>query len=185
MSWIQTYLGRQFFPLDPNWQAVDIHDIAHALSNLCRYGGHTESFYSVAQHSVLVSLACDPQDAFYGLLHDASEAYLVDVPRPIKHSNGMAAYREAENALEHAIAIAFGLPREMPPSVKRADNILLVTEQRDLMKSLPAPWTDCGVEPLAEEIQPWLPQEAKARFLRRFDQLRTIPAIGTELGYKL
>lgn len=181
MSWIQTYTGRQFFPLDPKWESIDIHDIAHALSNLCRYGGHVESFYSVAQHSVLVSKACDPDDALWGLLHDAAEAYLIDVPRPIKYDGRMAWYRDAEAVLEMAVARAFRLSGPMPPSVKQADNVLLVTEQRDLMKSPPAPWTDYGVEPLERRVEPWLPQEAKRQFLKRYDQLVTIPKLVKEL----
>lgn len=87
-SWIQTFSGRQFFPLEPRVEDVCIEDIAHGLSNLCRYAGHCECFYSVAQHCLLVSRVVPREHALRGLLHDASEAYLIDVPRPIKHSIG-------------------------------------------------------------------------------------------------
>src|ERR1019366_9954250 len=80
---IRTYSGVRFKPLDPD-PAVGISDIAHALANQCRFGGHSSAFYSVAQHSVRVSEICAAEDALWGLLHDASEAYLVDVPAPLK-----------------------------------------------------------------------------------------------------
>lgn len=179
-GWIQTFTGRKFYPLDPDWQRIDIHDIAHALSNLCRYGGHVEQFYSVAQHSVFVSRVCAPEDALWGLLHDASEAYLVDLPRPIKRQ--MPTYREAEERLQFAIGRTFNLPLTIPASVMRADNVLLVTEQRDLMKVPPEPWTDYKVSPLEGRIEPLSPADAKRLFLKRFDELVVIPKLAVELG---
>src|SRR5271165_7548492 len=83
-DWIQTYTGRVMYPLDPRPEEINIIDIAHALSNLCRFTGHVRTFYSVAEHSVRVSQHCDPKDALWGLLHDASEAYLADMSRPMK-----------------------------------------------------------------------------------------------------
>lgn len=71
-DWIATFTGGVFFPLAPRVEDVRISDIAHALSMLCRFAGHTRGFYSVAQHSVLVSRLCSQQDALWGLLHDAS-----------------------------------------------------------------------------------------------------------------
>ena len=80
--WIQTYTGKKFFPMNPKTEDLDIIDIAHALSMKCRFVGHTKQFYSVAQHSVIVSWNCS--NPHLGLLHDAAEAYLPDVPAPIK-----------------------------------------------------------------------------------------------------
>ena len=80
-DWMQTHSGIQFWPLDPRPEDILIEDIAHALSNQCRFAGHCCFHYSVAQHSVLVSENVPAQDAMWGLLHDAGEAYLVDLPR--------------------------------------------------------------------------------------------------------
>lgn len=170
-DWIQTYTGKQFWPLEPRVEDIDILDIAHALSNLCRYGGHVEQFYSVAQHCVLVSRAVPQEHALRGLLHDASEAYLIDVPRPIKRSEGMAAYREAEKRLEAVIYARFGLAPDEPECIKTADNQLLRTEQRDLMKPAPAAWKDYRVGALPETIIPWSPATARGMFIRRFREL--------------
>lgn len=170
-DWIQTYTGKQFFPLEPRHEDIEIVDIAHALSNLCRYGGHTNWFYSVAQHCVLVSENLPFEYALHGLLHDASEAYLIDVPRPIKHSDGMKAYRECEANLERVIFERFGLDPSMPEIVKVMDNRLLRTEQRDLMKPPPAAWQDLGVGALETRIIPLLPDGAKREYLRTFHKL--------------
>ena len=76
-SWLQTYTGKKFYPFDPREEEVDILDIAHALSQLCRFGGHTKEFYSVAEHCVLVSMCCPSEVKLLGLLHDAAEAYQI------------------------------------------------------------------------------------------------------------
>lgn len=171
-DWIQTFTGRQFFPLSPRVEDVDIHDIAHALSNLCRYGGHTECFYSVAQHCLLVSRIVPREHALRGLLHDAAEAYLIDVPRPIKHSIGMECYRESEDRLQKVIYERFGLSPDDPPCIKEADRILLRTEQRDLMKPAPVAWQDSREGALQDFlIEPLLPHAAERAFLSRFNHL--------------
>jgi 5'-deoxynucleotidase YfbR-like HD superfamily hydrolase len=132
-AWICTYTGRKFFPLDPNPDDISIMDIAHALSNQCRFAGHTLRNYSVAEHSIYVSKLCDPQDALDGLLHDAPEAYLVDLPRPIKNSPGFEAYHVAERDVHYAVSKAFGTKEVIPVSVHFADIHLSYTEARDLM----------------------------------------------------
>lgn len=131
------------------------------------FGAHN----SVAQHALLVSLLCPYQDALWGLLHDASEAYVCDLPRPLKHTDALADYRAIEDTVQRAVCLKFGLPIEMPPSVKAADTVLLRTEQRDLM-TMPEGWTPKG--PLAwqtQRITPMAPAEAKQRFLWRFEEL--------------
>lgn len=168
--WIQTYSGRRFNPTNPNLDAIVIQDIAHALSMQCRFSGHCQQFYSVAQHSVLVSHICNQEDAMWGLMHDASEAYLVDVPRPLKQSGQFNAYIEFENRMQKAICQRFGLPEKEPPSVKRADTIMLATEARDLMSPLHPDWKQ-PVSPLPFKIESWSPQQAKDNFLKRFDEL--------------
>lgn len=162
-NWIQTATGRVFYPLDPRPEEIFIEDIAHALSNLCRYGGHCRDFYSVAQHSVLVSRALPDEHKLWGLLHDATEAYLVDVPRPIKRFLG--GYEVAEDRLHVVIAERFGLPPEIPAEVKRVDNAILVDEMNQLMPmGLPEP-------ALGIAIDPWPPIIARDVFLREFERL--------------
>lgn len=177
-DWIQTHSGRRFNPLNPYVDAIVIQDIAHSLSMQCRFTGHTKKFYSVAQHSVLVSYICDSSDALWGLLHDASEAYLVDVPRPLKRSGKFDAYIEFEHNMMKAICKRFGLVEKEPPSVKKADTLLLSTEARDLMSPLHPDWTN-RVEPLPFTIIPWGPDHAKDMFMKRFFELT-----GHEHGYE-
>jgi len=171
-DWIQTVTGVRFYPCDPHADEVRIEDIAHALSNLCRFAGHTSHFYSVAQHSVLVSQIVPFEHAFWGLLHDATEAYLVDLPRPVKRSAFLEGYRQLEHRLEEVIAERFGLAQPIPEEVKRADLVLLATERRDLFSMRVGPWktSEC-VAPLEAVIYPWSPDIARDRFLRRFDEI--------------
>lgn len=170
-DWIQTHSGIQFWPLDPRAPEIDIKDVAHSLSLQCRFGGHTNTFYSVAEHSVRVSRAVPPEHALWGLLHDAAEAYLVDLPRPIKRFSEMGAlYREIEEHLMTCVCIRFGLDLTEPPAVKVADVALLMTEKRDLMKMEPKPWEDTS-EPLPDRIEPWDWKIAKWEFLQRFTDL--------------
>src|ERR1035441_7163695 len=131
---ITTFSGIRFWPLLPNPADIRIEDIAHALSNQCRFGGHAREFYSVAEHCVRVSQHCRPEDALRGLLHDASEAYLSDVPAPIKELPQFEAYRAAERSLQGTIAIRFGLSAEQPRSVTEADRAVLGIEIRDLLR---------------------------------------------------
>ena len=168
MDWILTHTGKKFHPLDPDPELIDIEDIAHSLSLLCRYNGHCHSFYSVAEHSVRLSYVVPSEDALWGLLHDAGEAYFSDLPRPIK--NQFPKYRTLEDALVEVIMQKYGLAPKMPPEVKKADDILLVTELRDLMPESPVP-ISYDVAPLPETIAPWGPSEAKKAYLNRFNEL--------------
>lgn len=169
-AWIQTYSGRRFTPTNPNPDAIVIQDIAHALSMQCRFSGHVNKFYSVAQHCVLVSYICNHEDALWGLLHDATEAYLVDVPRPLKRSGKFDAYLEFEAVMQKAVCKRFGLSEIEPASVKQADAILLATEARDLMSPIRSDW-DYMVEPLPFKIDPLSHQEAKNLYMKRFFEL--------------
>jgi hypothetical protein len=123
---ITTLSGIRFWPLLPNPGDILVEDIAHALAHQCRFGGHASKFYSVAEHSVHVSELCPVQDALWGLLHDASEAYLIDLPRPLKLLPEFAPYREAERQLQRAVAARFGLPEDQPASVTEADDTYAV-----------------------------------------------------------
>ncbi|MBF0584602.1 MAG: phosphohydrolase [Magnetococcales bacterium] len=172
-AWIQTYTGRQFWPMDARPTEIDLLDIAHALSMLCRFNGHCQRFYSVAEHSVHVSQVVAPEHARWGLLHDAAEAYLSDLPQPIKRE--LRAFSVFEEQLQRVIAQRFALPVEMPPAVKQADMVLLATEKAALMTREPVPW-----DPLPPALDPamirsWSPEQAKQAFLERFDQLFNQP----------
>lgn len=169
-NYIRTFTSKKFYHNDPKSKDICIEDIAHSLSLLCRFAGHVKEFYSVGQHSLLVSELCPPEDALWGLMHDASEAYCVDIPRPLKHSLGMEAYRHIEHNVMKAIAKKFRLAKEEPLSVKQADAILLVTEQRDLM--LGGKMSDRGVNPLSYKIHPLPSKEVEYLFLKRFKELK-------------
>lgn len=175
--WIQTHSGRRFCPTNPNADSIVLQDIAHALSMICRFGGHCVSHYSVAQHSVLVSYICDTSDRLWGLLHDASEYACGDFPSPLKHSGKFDGYKEMETKIQQAICKRFSLPTQEPWSVKKADKMLLATEARDLMQPRHRDW-ESPYEPLPFKIEPWGQQEAKDRFVKRFFEL-----IGDETGY--
>lgn len=167
-DWIQTYTGLVMYPLDARPAEICIEDIAHALSNLCRFTGHCRTFYSVAEHSVRVSHIVPEVDALWGLLHDATEAYLADMSRPMKrYAEFGIPYRAAEERLMAVIAARFGLKGSMPESVKRADTVLLMTEKRDLMYGCNKPWEDTA-EPLAETIVANDSTEAELWFLEQF-----------------
>ena len=169
---ITTYSGIRFWPLLPNPADIRIEDIAHALSNQCRFAGHSREFYSVAEHSVRVSQHCRPEDALWGLLHDASETFLTDVPAPLKELPQFEAYRAAERRLQRAISTRFGLAPEQPESVGDADRSILGVEIRDLLTSINA--SQSKRAPQKDKLAitaPWPPRVAEARFLSRFREL--------------
>lgn len=179
-DWIMTATGRQFFPLAPRAEDVCIEDIAHALGAVNRFNGHTRRPYSVAQHSVLVSRHLDVDGALMalvGLLHDASEAYLGDVPRPLKQTAAFAPYREAEDRLQTLIYQVFGLDLvvrhpEVLPRLKHVDRRMLRTEQAALMPPAAHGEDRTDLLPFRIVITPWTPRAAAAHFLDRFYDLR-------------
>lgn len=174
-QWIQTFTGRKFYPLAPRRQDIDIKDIAHGLSLANRYAGHTELPYSVAQHSVMVA-GLIPRGLNLGLaalLHDAAEAYLGDVVRPIKVAPEFRFYREAEHHLQGEIEARFGivgLTQADRGIIKEADHRMLVSEARDLMPGAFQSWGDWihDFEPIPEAVVPWSHREAEVRFLHAF-----------------
>jgi len=166
MSRVQTAGGILFDVIRPRAEDVRIDDIAAALAKQCRFNGHCRSFYSVADHSVRVSEACDPDDALWGLLHDASEAYLGDMVAPIKKLAELADYRELHFRVQSAVLARFGLGWPQPPSVGRADLEAVATEKRDLM--VPCDGWERLPEPWSEVIRPRGIVEAEVVFLERF-----------------
>lgn len=173
MSWIQTHSGRAFEIAAADPEAFCIEDIAHALSQLCRFAGHSRVFYSVAQHSVLVAQHCLPAQALWGLLHDAPEAYLADLPKPLKELPGMQTYRQLEARLTAAIAQRFALQgHDVPAAVKKIDARLLTTEAEQLMAPPPRPWSNPLPAIRGLRIEALPPTEAKRLFLDCYEQLR-------------
>lgn len=174
-AWMQTFSGRQFFPLTPRAEDVDPVDIAHALSLICRYGGHTRRFYSVAEHCVLMSQAVAPEHALAALLHDATEAYVGDMVRPLKHH--MPEYQEVEARVWSAVTLRFGLREEnayspeLPAEVKEADNRILLDERAALLSPAPAAWQQEGLEPLGVNIHALPPEMAEVTYADRLTEL--------------
>lgn len=171
LDYIHTWTGKKFRPLNPDPDAIDIRDIAHALAMSARFGGMTRTFYSVAEHSVRVSLICPAKEAMHGLLHDAAEAYLKDIPQPVKHQDAAEFYRVAESQLQSAIYTRFGLSAHEPASVKRADLVMVHTEGRDLFPSgSHVTWLD---ERMAQptRLNPLDWRAAEEWFLQRFRTL--------------
>lgn len=164
-EWIQTFTGKQFWPLNPRHQDIDIRDIAHALSMKCRYSGHTKFFYSVAEHSVLVSHFVPPDLALWGLLHDASEAYLPDVPRPIKRH--LVGFKEMEDRIMREVCVLLGMEWPEPPEVKRIDTAILADEMRQVMGPPPVDW-ELPESELGAIISGDAPATIEGIFLRRF-----------------
>ena len=150
---------------------ISILDIAHSLSNLCRFAGHTREFYSVAQHSVRVALALPPELRLAGLLHDATEAYVVDLPRPVKCL--LPDYERLEAKVWGAISSRFGIAVFEDPLIKEMDNRALRTEWEELMWP-PLPTELKGFPSLKAEA-PLQPKEAYRLFLLTFVQLADKP----------
>lgn len=165
--YIHTFTGKTIRPFEPDPEAIDIRDIAHALALTARWRGMSRIPISVAEHSVRVSLICPAKDALWGLLHDASEAYLGDIPRPIKSDSDKA----AEAVVQAAVAKRFGLAMPIPASVHRADTVLLHTEARDLFpRPIQDEWrSDAMAQP--GRLNPLHWQAAEAWFLERFRSL--------------
>lgn len=168
-GWIQTFTGKKFYPLNPNPDDVCIEDIAHALSMICRYNGHCSRFYSVAEHSVIVSRHVKPEFALRGLLHDSAEAYISDLTKPVKEQ--IQIFKSIEINLEEAIFKKLGLDWTIAGSenVHDADLRILMDEKSQLLNhDIDWRWS---AEPLGVEIECWSPDLAETRFLERFREL--------------
>lgn len=182
MGWMQTYTGAKFYPMEARFDEIRIEDIAHALSNQCRFAGHVQEFYSVAEHSVHVANVIGewsggrPDPMLWGLLHDAGEAYLTDIPTPVKLQ--FPNYRAAEDRVMKQICEFFRLEYEgtedkavvTPSIVKEADRMMLSVEARDLMgdpkwPSLVPVTVDLKIEKTKT------PPQAKEDFLNLFKRL--------------
>ncbi len=145
---IMTSSGKYFNFIDTKPDMFDIEDIAHSLSMQCRFGGHIPRFYSIAQHSVLCSQIIEPEHALSALLHDASEAYLMDIPTPLK--NLLPEYKTMEDRLMVVAANKYGFEYPLNKSVKTVDSKMLNIEFNGVM--LGNENFDCWTQPQAKEI---------------------------------
>lgn len=171
-GWINTASGVQFWPLSPRIDDIHPSDIGHALSRLCRYGGHTSVFYSVAEHSVRLAAHVMRHEgagrmALAALLHDGSEAYLVDVPRPLKGMPSFAPYRAAEAHLQEMIYRRFGVAMTAAERVTLgsmdagiiADEAMALMPRRHREWDLPVP---LGIE---DASWGWEPDHARSQWM--------------------
>lgn len=166
--YVSTYLGNRFFLTRPHIDDVAIEDIAHGLAYQCRFNGQTNAFYSVAQHSLMVMALVPESERLPALLHDAAEAYLGDMVKPLK--NLFPEFSAIEARVMEIIGNRFGVDlTRLHPAIKQADLVALATEKRDLMPHSTEPWTYIsGIEPLPEKIVPLSPGDAKSAFLAAF-----------------
>jgi uncharacterized protein len=181
-SWIGTYTGRKFYPYDPKLEDVSIEDIAHSLSLQCRFNGHCERMYSVAQHSIncaklLKELGYGVKHQLYVLLHDASEAYLSDVVKPVK--DYLLEYCEVEEDVQNVIWEYFNLPKPTKEDwniIHFADMQLLYWEGINLTKNIDN-WVErynsllVDFNPPEDWFKEKLPSEVKSEFISLLEQL--------------
>jgi len=188
---METVSGRQFWPASPVPGDIDIEDAAHSLSHQPRFGGHTFKFYSVLQHQIYVAANLD-RFKREGLCHDNPEYIVLDMPSPIKHGIDLGEYPDVEREIAACFAMRYDLIWPTPRAVKDMDNIICLTERRDLMPKTGRPWS-IPAEPLTRiktgvevwgnwweklfyprvvtRIRPWSSTVAKRRYLRYFHAL--------------
>jgi len=170
MNWILTYSGRRFDLLAPTAAMIAPQDLSQSLARICRFNGHTRAHYSVAQHSCFVADLVPAGDQLAALLHDATEAYVGDMVRPLK--DVMPEYREIEHRIWLAVCERFLIDPILPASVKRADLVALATERRDLMPAHDGEWLClAGIPTHAEKIRPWSADEASIHYFCRLMDL--------------
>ena len=167
--WIQTYTGQVFDLEKFNPDTIKIEDIAHSLSLICRFTGHCEWHYSVAQHSIYVYQYAPDSFKKQALLHDMTEAYLNDMSKPLK--NQMWAYSSIEERLGQQLFEFFGLNWPISTTVKYIDLKMLKTEHTQLMKETPKPWDCDKLEPYNLVIEKRNPTEVELEFLEIFYSL--------------
>jgi hypothetical protein len=172
---IQLYSGAFFNYSDPDSSDVTIQDIARALSHVCRFAGHVDRHYSIAQHSINVSHLVPPQFAYDALMHDMSEAFTGDIPTPLK--TFIPQFKELELRIEEAMAKRFAFKFPLPAEVKLADLQMLKIEKEHLKPYASGDWevlegiSITDVEHLAD-MDWWTSDEAYAGFIDRYEELR-------------
>lgn len=179
MTWIQTFTDQRFDLLEPKPEQVDLLVIAHALSRICRFGGHVRQFYSVAQHSALVAQRVPRPYAIHALLHDAAEAYIGDVTRPLKqvlNSISRNEYRAFEERIEAAIWKRFGIQwtEDAERAIAEADERMLATEATCFFADAVDDWIQKLKPAYQLQIKPLEPVGAQLLFLATYIELTDI-----------
>lgn len=177
-NWLGTNGGRQIDLLNPDPDQIHIEDIAIGLANVCRFGGQLHTWYSVAEHCIHVADLLPPEEQLAGLLHDAAEAYICDIPTPLKRELGFV-YTDIENRVAAAIGTKFGVELvTLSPAVMQADRMMVVSE-RDAFQTKPQDWgpayeTSLRYPRLCRRFG--LPMDAQEAYLKRFDHLMRLRA---------
>jgi uncharacterized protein len=173
-DWLETFSGKLIWPLDPHPNEICIEDIAHALSNICRFNGHTKHHYSVGKHSLNVAIIlkaqCTPDIVqLFGLLHDASEAYLCDIPRPLKkYLNG---YLEVEKKMQDMIYEKFcgrTPTTEEQEKIHEVDDLVLIAEGQRITNNL-SNWAKESTTWI--DTMPDLPETIAEGFLIKYESI--------------
>ena len=170
-NWMQTSTGKIFYPFDPDPEDINIADIASGLAKCCRWSGQCKGFFSVAQHSIIVSLCCTPENTLWGLMHDSPEAYANDLVSPIKKD--IDVYNELETTILAAVAKKYRLTLPIPDEVHQIDALVTATESHYLMRNTPDLKKAFPRVIDNLDIYPWEWQRAEAEFLLRFTRLIT------------
>lgn len=188
--WIETFTGKRVNPMHLDEELIDINDIAHSLSLLCRFLGHCLIFYSVAEHSILVAdlvhkmLTQNADDLDVGaeataktclaaLLHDGAEAYIGDITRPLKHHPMFKQIPEVEQQILGKIMVKYNCTGTDWQLIKRADNIMVATEAKYLMADGGKGWDEkWNLPEPALNIPPLMlgPEKAESMFLHMFEE---------------
>ena len=181
VTWIETFTGKRVNPMHLDEELIDVNDIAHSLALQCRFVGHCLTFYSIAEHSILVAglveeeiATADPDEykrtCLAALLHDAAEAYLGDIARPIKHDNAFKQVVEIEKQILGKVMLKYNCTGADWQLIKKADDIMLATEAKVLMADsgkgwyLPEPALPGGMR----SIQ--IGRDAEIAFLEKFEE---------------
>lgn len=172
-TYIETYTGKHFDFLTPQLDMIDMEDIAHSLSMQCRYTGHCNEFYSIAEHSLFVSDMCSPENKLWGLLHDASEAYLTDVASPVKPF--LQNYKLMERKLMNKICEKYNIELVMPDEVHYYDMVALKAEAYQMTQSKGLDWAIANNQTIElktnVDFDYYTPKQAKLQFLDVFHSL--------------
>ena len=195
--WIQTATGIKFNLINPAPGSIVLEDIAAALGKICRYNGHTFAFYSVAEHSVLMARQLreeghEPMVQFWALMHDAVEAYVCDMPSPVKtclnelsqeYLGGYGTYKQLYQELEVRLCIEFGLvvDDQTEATVRLADLRMLATERQQVVPVMIEDISDVewgipeGIEPYPDlYLECWNPSFAENRFEREYKKIKAL-----------
>lgn len=173
-DWMLMNSGQRYWPLDPRVGDFSLNDIAHGLAYTCRWGGQVDQFFSVAEHSVIVSRYVRPELRLAALLHDAAEAFVGDIPRPLKRILG-ANYKLIEDRTQTVIAMQYGFDKEMHPQIKEIDNRITVDERKSLFSNNDEtlPWMFANDVSLGLEIiNPLPPHQAKRLFMETYYEIK-------------